>query len=180
MVNRYFNPTKEETEQISRDPYVMELVKRVRRFAYYHCSAKNLFAWKEFIDDLQADLEIFIYDYEIAYNKGLYKKTGYPAYCNAAKQQALNWVAYYSAQKRRLNFETVSIESSMEDENRATIQLEAPNTGMREIIVLESIGQQFGEAAQKLCTQLLNGETISKADLKMLRNLPNIRDILLN
>ncbi len=177
---RAFNPTKEETELISRDPYVIDLVKKVKDFAYRHCYSKNLYAWREFIDDLKTDLEMFIYDYELAYRKGLYGKTGYAAYCNAAKQQALNWAAYYSAQKRRANYESISIEASMEREDRPTIQLEAQNDGIRQTILLTSIGQEFGKRAQELCTQLLAGEVVSRADLKELRNIAGLRDFLIS
>lgn len=180
MAGRYFNPTKEETEEISRDPYITQMVKKVKAFAYLHCQTKNLYAWREFIADLQADLELFIYDYELAHKKGLYRKTGYAAYCNAAKQQALNWVAYYSAHKRKVNCETLSIDASEEDENRPSIQIAAENTYMEEFIALDSIASEYGEVAENLCERLLKGEALNKADIKRLRALPNMRAFLSN
>lgn len=178
MAGRYFNPTAQETEEISKDPYTQNLVHKVKAFAYIHCRAKNLYAWKEFIEDLKTDLELFIYDYELAYKKGLHGKTGYAAYCNAAKQQAINWAAYYSAHKRRLNCETLSIEASMADEDKPTIQLEAPDDEAKKSILLLSIGQEFGSRAQELCEKLLGGDVLNSIDLKMLRGLPNLKDLL--
>ena len=175
---RYFNPTKEETEEISKDPYVMDLVNRTQAFAYTHCLSKNIFAWREFIHDLQVDLALHIYDYEIAYRKGLHGKTGFGAYCTAAKQLAINWSAYYQTHKRRLNFESVSIEASMEREDRAPIQISSDDTSMEEIELLASIEQSFGRTAKELCFQLLRGETLSKADLNKLREIPNLKDFL--
>lgn len=178
MAGRYFNPSKEETEEISRDPYVSNLVKRVKKFAYMHCASHNLYAWREFIDDLQADLELFIYDYELAHKKGLYKKSGYGAYCNAATQQAKNWIAYYSAQKRKINNETISIEESEEDEAREAIQVAIEDKGIEQFLTLTAIGQEFGEATKELCEKLLNGEVVNRADLNGLKKLKSLRDFL--
>lgn len=178
MANRYFNPTVEETEAISKEPYIIELVEKVTKFAIGHCYAKNLYAWREFIHDLQVDLTLFIYDYELAYRKGLHGKTGFSAYCNAAKQQAINWAMHYSAQKRRLNSEAVSIDASYEDEDRAPIQIASTDTALQEIELLNSIGSTFGKVAMGLCEQLLNGETLSKEDLKKLKNIPQLKEFL--
>lgn len=178
MANRYFNPTAEETEKISKEPYIIELVEKVTRFATGHCYAKNLYAWREFIHDLNVDLTLFIYDYELAYRKGLHGKTGFTAYCNAAKQQAVNWAMYYSAHKRRLNTESISIDASYEEDDRAPIQIATTDTVLQEIELLVSIGTTFGKVARGLCEQLLNGETLSKEDLKKLKNIPQLKEFL--
>ena len=180
MASRYFSPTKQETEEVANDPYVQELVKRVRAFAYTHCMAKNLYAWREFIFDLQTDIQLFIYDYEIAYKKGLYRKTGFPAYCNAVKQQALNWVAYYSAHKRKVNNETISIEASEEDESTPTIQLVSRGMELQQIDTLCSIQQQFGNTIKDLCVRLLGGEALNKEDLNKLRKVSGLGNFLRN
>ena len=90
-------------------PEVIAKVKEVRKQIYATLAAKNLYKWREFVSELQNDIEAEIYKYEQLWLDGKYvsKRTGKPlerpgvgAYLNMAMQGAMNYVEYWMAKKR--------------------------------------------------------------------------------
>ena len=157
-------------------PEVVEKVKAVRRYIDTLCVSLNLFAWRNFIDDLKTDIESEIYKYEELHRQGKYKYNGIGAYCNMAKQGALNYRAFYDAKKRKANFESLSLDALFETE-KGEISLQIPDPYANEIANVElsvSVGQLFGAEAGRIISKVLNGEPISSAELLKIRT-PEIK-----
>lgn len=65
--------------------------------------AKNLFGWRAFIDDVLIDLVAYMIKTEFRYSGGAYVACG--------MQAAIDATRYCSAQKRRGDYETISLHS---------------------------------------------------------------------
>ena len=162
-------------------PSVQDKVRRVKAYIHYILAAKNLFAWKDFVEELTSDMEAFIYQQEqlIAVgelyvgkgeNRRQVKEQGAGAYCRAALQGALNYASWASALKRRLNYESLSLDALLEtEEGDMPFQLADNDTAILESELDMSIELQFGKEIHNLVQRVLNGESLSSAELRKLR-----------
>lgn len=102
-----------------------ELLARVRTFAKRYPKQHNLFGAKFWLHDFLVDMHLYIlediYDREVQHKS----KLGAGAYCNVAKCRAINYAQAYSADKRKANFYTVSLDDISEPAQfRVTNQLD--------------------------------------------------------
>ena len=152
-------------------PEVQEKVKAVRHYIDTLCVSLNLFAWRNFIDDLKVDIECEIYKYEELHRQGKYKYNGIGAYCNMAKQGALNYRAFYDAKKRKASFEALSLDAMVETE-KGEMSLQIPDTRDTEIenvVLSASIENLFGAEARRIADKVLAGEAVSSKELLKVR-----------
>ena len=161
-------------------PEVQEKVKAVQKHIVTICRARNLFAWRDFVEEAQADIEMWIYHYEELYRQGKSKELGIGAYNIMATQSVLNYAAYYSAKKRRLNYEAQSLDSLVETEKGSVVaQIPAQNDyKIEQIDLLMSIESQFGETISALVAKVLNGDQLSRKDLSKLRKTEGLKEYL--
>lgn len=159
-------------ENIWEVPEVKQKVSAVKSYIDTMLRTKNLFGWRNFIDDLKTDIELEIYKYEDLHRQGKYKANSIGAYCNMAKQGALNYMAYYTAQKRKPMFESVSLDALYEQESSSTLRLQVadkkPDPTDR-IAIIDATEREFGEKARIIVEKILNGETVTSAELLVLR-----------
>lgn len=167
-------------------PAVKEKVEKVRLYIAGMLRTRNLFGWKSFIDDLKVDIEVEIYKYEekhLAGIPGYEKEQGVGAYCNMALQGAINYAAKCSTNKRRINFETQSLDALIETE-KGSMSKQVPATRSEDVANLElllSIQQEFGDRIQELAQRVLNGEQLDRNELSELRKStknPKMRNLL--
>lgn len=90
-----------ESVRIEFGEDVFKEVSSVLRVVRNKVVAKNLFGWRTFIDDVLIDLVQYMIGTDFQYSGGAYVACGVQAAISAAR--------YCSAQKRRGNYETVSI-----------------------------------------------------------------------
>ncbi len=162
-------------------PNVQEKVRKVKAYIYHTLAKKNLFAWRDFVEELSSDMEAFIYSQEQLIAAGeLYvgkgdtrrqvKDLGAGAYCRAALQGALNYASWASALKRRLNYESISLDAILEVEGGGIqLQVADNDTSIQESDLYMSIEMQFGKEIYALAQRVLNGENIGAAELRKLR-----------
>ena len=151
-------------------PSVVAKVQAVNKFIECQLRKKNIFAWREFIEDLKVDIQLEIYKYEEKFLKGECKEVGVGAYCRMATQEALNYAAFYGAKKRRGNFETISYDQEIETPNGSfQLQIPAPTKDIDTLILLNSIETSFGPEIKALAQRVLDGEHLSKKELAKLR-----------
>lgn len=164
-------------------PSVKEKVNKVNIFITGMLYKRNLFGWREFIEDLKTEVAVEIYKYEkehLAGTPGYEKEQGVGAYCNMACQGAANWVAHCMAHKRRINYETSSLDALIETEKGAiTKQLGSTDENeFEKMDLLLSIEQQFGDQIRELAERVLNGGSLSKEDLQQLRKVKKLKEFL--
>lgn len=126
--------------------------------------ARNLFGWRDFIDDVVVDLVAHMIRTEFQYSGG--------AYVNCGMQGAIDACRYCSAAKRRGNYETVSLS---EVENFMTPQEEPSNREKTNELVVD-IERMYGpEIAQNIADYLegrverLSKEVLAKCRTKQFR-----------
>lgn len=126
--------------------------------------ARNLFGWRDFIDDVIVDLVAHMIRTEFQYSGG--------AYVNCGMQGAIDACRYCSAAKRRGNYETVSLS---EVENFMTPQEEPSYEEQTNELVME-IEMMYGpEIAQNIADYLegrvkrLSKEVLAKCRTKEFR-----------
>lgn len=151
-------------------PQVLAKVKAVNKYIECQLRKKNLFAWREFVDDLKADIQMEIYKYEEKFLNGECKEVGVGAYCRMAMQGALNYASYYGAQKRRANFESISYDQDIETP-KGTFQLQIPasDNDFKTLELLTSIEISFGPEIKALAQKVLDGEHLSKKELEKIK-----------
>lgn len=165
---------------IWEDSSVQAKVAAVKRYVRRLCYSRNLFAWRDFIDDLNADMELWIYKLEEEHRQGKGKETGVGAYNRMALQGALNYAAFYSAQKRKINYEAASLDAVIETEKGSMIsQIPAVNDYALETSeLLISIEQEFGDTIRELVQKVFDGEQLSRADLQQLKSTEGLQNYL--
>ena len=175
---------KDATVPIYEVPEVQYKVRKVNEFIENMCRAKNYFAWRHFIDDLKVDIELEIYKYEDLHRQGKYKENGIGAYCNMAKQGAINYSWYYQALKRKANYVAVSLDATYKDsdsENSGTPIYQVPDTSAQQsfelVDLLASISAECGEEIAALVQRVFDGEQLDKTMLQTLRK-SNLKKLL--
>ena len=168
------------TTPIHMLPEVQEKVRKVKQYIDGMLRSKNLFAWKFFIDDLKVDAEVEIYKYEEKYRRGEYKETGVGGYCNLALQLALNYASYYSAQKRKVNFETASLDISYDNEKGTQSSREPADpyndyAGVEMMMVLQS---QLSADIYSLVEKVYSGEGLTEDEFALLRKQRSLKQLL--
>lgn len=183
FLERKFNMS-DTTVPIYNVPEVQYKVKKVNQFIEQFCRAKNYFAWKHFIDDLKVDIELEIYKYEDLHRQGKYKDNGIGAYCNMAKQGAINYSWYYQALKRKANFVAVSLDATYRDtdpENSGTPIYQIPDIASQQsfelVDLLESISAECGAEIASIVQRVFDGEQLDKTLLQTLRK-SNLKKLL--
>lgn len=147
-------------------PEVQEKVKKVMHFISTSIAARNLFAWRDFVEELKSDIELEIYKYEDLYLQGKYKKTGVGAYCNMAIQGAVNYKEMYNIPKRKANYEALSLDSMLDTgDGVIPFQVAAVDNHVDDIDLLISIEAQLGKEVRDLAERVLNGESLSQQAL---------------
>lgn len=161
-------------------PEVRQKVFAVRQYIDTMLRQRNLFAWRYFIEDLKVDIELEIYKYEELHRQGKYKETGAGAYCNMALQGALNYAAMYSAQKRKANFECMSLDTVQEnDRYTRPIEIEDKNNhDIEELELFLSIEQQCGAEIAAIVRKVYDGEVVGKDELKKCKLSPQLRKVM--
>lgn len=151
-------------------PQVVAKIQAVNKYIECQLRKKNIFAWREFVEDLKVDIQMEIYKYEEKFLKGECKEVGVGAYCRMATQGALNYASFYGAKKRRGNFETISYDQEVET-TKGSFQLQIPAStkDMDTLILLNSIEMSFGSEIKELAQKVLEGEHLSKKELAKLR-----------
>lgn len=176
--------TTDLTTPIFKLPEVQEKVQKVMCYIDNMVRAKNLFAWKFFIEDLKVDAELEIYKYEDLHRHGKYKATGVGGYCNLALQLALNYAAYYSAKKRKGNFETLSLDMTINDDDgsskRPAYDPPAPENGYANVEMLMTLEAKLSPEIFQLVKRVYDGETLSNNELKLLRRQTYLKEMLKN
>lgn len=158
-------------------PEVKTKVAAVRKYIHTMVRARNLYAWKYFVEDLCTDMEVEIYKYEDLYRQGKYRETGIGAYCNMALQLAINAAYFYSAQKRKINFESASLDALAECETGDKTPA-AKDDPLSMTLLMMSIEQELGSEVASLVEKFFNGaEPLSRAELKKLRT-PKLKELL--
>lgn len=148
-------------------PEVIHKVREVMDYISKTLAAKNLFAWHAFVDDLKSDITSEIYKYEDLALQGKYKKTGIGGYCNMARQGALNYASFYSAQKRRINFEALSLDAMIETgDGEIPFQVAGKSDDLCQVELLMAIEQTSGPEVAAMAAKILNGDAIGAAELK--------------
>lgn len=122
-------------------------------------AAKNLFGWRDFIEDVIVDLVVHMIRTEFQYSGG--------AYVNCGMQGAIDACRYCSAAKRRGDYETVSLS---EVENFMTPQEEPSNEEKTNELVME-IEKMYGPSIAQNIADYLEGrvERLSKEVLAKCR-----------
>lgn len=159
-------------------PQVIAKIQAVNKFIDCQLRKKNIFAWREFVEDLKVDIQLEIYKYEEKFLKGECKEVGVGAYCRMATQGALNYASFYGAKKRRGNFETISYDQEVET-TKGSFQLQVPAStkDMDTVVLLTSIEMSFGPEIKELAQKVLEGEHLSKRELLKLRT-EELRNLL--
>ena len=151
-------------------PQVIAKIQAVNKFIDCQLRKKNIFAWREFVEDLKVDIQLEIYKYEEKFLKGECKEVGVGAYCRMATQGALNYASFYGAKKRRGNFETISYDHEVETSKGCfLLQIPASNNDFKTLELLTSIEMSFGPEIKALAQKVLDGEHLSKKELAKLR-----------
>lgn len=165
-------------------PEVQFKVREVNKFIEQLCRAKNYFAWRHFVEDLKVDIELEIYKYEDLHRQGKYKENGIGAYCNMAKQGAINYSWYYQALKRKANFVAVSLDATYKDsdsENSGTPIHQVTDLTAQQsfelVELLESISAECGEEIASIVQQVFDGHQLDKQQLHTLRK-SNLKKLL--
>lgn len=156
--------------EIWKLPQVVAKIQAVNKYIECQLRKKNIFAWREFIEDLKVDIQMEIYKYEEKFLKGECKEVGVGAYCRMATQGALNYASFYGAKKRRGNFETISYDQDVETPKGSfQLQIPASTKDMDTLILLNSIEMSFGPEIKALAQKVLDGEHLSKKELSKIR-----------
>lgn len=92
-----------ESVRIEYGKDIADEVSSVTKVVRSKIVAKNLFGWRAFIEDVLIDLVAYMIKTEFKYSGGAYVACGMQAAIDAAR--------YCSAQKRRGDYETISIHS---------------------------------------------------------------------
>lgn len=131
--------------------------------------AKNLFGWREFLEDVLVDLVSYMIKTEFKYSSGAYVACGMQAAIDAAR--------YCSAQKRRGDYETISIHLidkfvGMEPSSDYTENVEE---------LVQDIGKLFNKEIAESIRDFLVGKTdkLSKEVIQKCRT-PEFREWLRN
>jgi len=90
-----------ESVRIEYGKDIADEVSSVTKVVRSKIVARNLFGWRAFIDDVLIDLVAYMIETEFRYSGGAYVACGMQAAIDAAR--------YCSAQKRRGDYETISI-----------------------------------------------------------------------
>lgn len=159
-------------------PQVLAKVKAVNKYIELQLRKKNIFAWREFVEDLKADIQLEIYKYEAKFLNGECKEVGVGAYCRMATQGALNYASYYGAKKRRGNLEAISYDKDIETPKGSfRLQIPASDKDFKTLELLASIEMSFGPEIKALAQKVLDGEHLSKKELEKVKT-QEFRDIL--
>lgn len=90
-----------ESVRIEYGKDIADEVSSVIRVVRSKIVARNLFGWRTFVDDVLIDLVAYMIKTEFQYSGGAYVACG--------MQSAIDATRYCNAQKRRGNYETISI-----------------------------------------------------------------------
>lgn len=90
-----------ESIRIEYGKDIADEVSSVTRVVRSKIVARNLFGWRTFVDDVLIDLVAYMIKTEFQYSGGAYVACG--------MQAAIDATRYCNAQKRRGNYETISI-----------------------------------------------------------------------
>ena len=151
-------------------PQVAAKVKAVNKYIECQLRKKNIFAWREFVEDLKVDIQMEIYKYEEKFLRGECKEVGVGAYCRMATQGALNYASFYGAKKRRGNLESISYDQDIETPKGSfKLQIPASDSDIKTIELLTSIEMSFGPEIKALAQKVLDGEHLSKKELAKIK-----------
>ena len=147
-------------------PEAAQLVKDCCSVARAKIVARDLFGWREFIDDVISDMALWII------NEGFMKQRA-GRYVSTAMQLAIDKARYCSAACRRGNYELVSLDDLFQ------VADETPDTADENEEFLFDIEIAFGKAVRDELEPFVTGKVdkISKA-VKAKLNTPEFRKFL--
>lgn len=130
--------------------------------------AKNLFGWRAFIDDVLVDLVSYMIKTDFKYSGGAYVACGMQAAIDAAR--------YCSAQKRRGDYETISLHSI----EKFVGTRQSPEYGENIEELIEDIARMLGEEIAENIRDYLEGRSnLSREVIKKCKT-PEFREWLRN
>lgn len=144
-----------ESVRIEYGKDIADEVSSVTKVVRSKIVAKNLFGWRAFIDDVLIDLVAYMIKTKFRYSGGAYVACGMQAAIDAAR--------YCSAQKRRGDYETISIHSV-----EKFIEVEQ-STGYAEKVeeLIKDIARLLDEETAESIREFLEGGT-SKLSKKVI------------
>lgn len=171
------------TNSISAIPEVQEKVAKAKKYIQHRLYEQNLFGFRFYLEDVKSDIELYIYEEEEKFRTGKrFEELGVGAYCRRAWHIALNYAAYYSTQKRRLNFESFSIQRAelIEENNseKPTWVSHKASDALNSIELFSAIEAEFGADMLELVQKAVDGEKLSSYERFKLRS-PKMRALIL-